>query len=161
MKKFTSNYSPRERIAVDLSRKTEPQFIELAPYAVDSETGEVINNTPYPVLKKLEDKDIQKEIDSFAKDCDIYNIIRRSQQGLDTSYAFKEKSFMDLSNIPENTLDQLKQAQDLSQVVMSDELKNALINNLSDDEILSILKKKVQADTNAELKPEVNNDVAQ
>lgn len=159
--KFKSNFSPRERVAVDLSNHFAENYIELAPYAVDDETGEIINDSPYPKIVRVDDIDIQKQIDSYAQDCDIYNIIRRSQQGLDVSYAFKEKSYADLSNIPENNLDQLKQAQDVSKVVMTDELKDALLKNLSDDEILSILKKKVQADTTpAEPKSEVTENVA-
>ena len=36
---FKSNFSPRKRLAVDLSRKLIPQFIEIPPYAKDPDTG--------------------------------------------------------------------------------------------------------------------------
>lgn len=155
-----SNLCPRKRESVDLSRKLEPQFIEIPPFAKDPETGEYINESAFPLLKEIDPKDIQKEIDSYASDCDIYNIIRRSQQGLDTTYAFKEKQYADLSDIPQNNLDQLAQAEQISKVALTDEVKSALLSNMTDEEILSILKKKVVADTSAPAStPEVNNNV--
>ena len=158
---FKSNLAPRKRLAVDLSRKFIPQFIEIPPYAKDPDTGKYLNESPYPKLKELDPKDIQKEIDSYAQDCDIYNIIRRSQQGLDTSYAFKEKQYADISDIPQNNLDQLAQAEQISKVALTDEVKSALLSNMTDEEILAILKKKVEADTSAPAAtPEVKDNVA-
>ena len=156
---FKSNLAPRKRLAVDLSRKLIPQFIELPPYAKDPDTGEYLNESPYPKLKELDPKDIQKEIDSYAQDCDIYNIIRRSQQGLDVSYAFKEKQYADISNIPDNKLDQIAQAEQVSKVALSDDVKEALLSNMTNEEILAILKKKVEADT-APAATEVKDNVA-
>ncbi len=156
---FKSNLAPRKRLAVDLSRKLIPQFIEISPYAKDPDTGKFLNESPYPMLKELDPKDIQKEIDSYAKDCDIYNIIRRSQQGLDVSYAFKDKQYVDISNIPVNKLDQIAQAESISKVSISDDVKEALLSNMTDEEILAILKKKVEADT-APVATEVKDNVA-
>lgn len=146
---FKSNLAPRKRLAVDLSRKLVPQFIEIPPYAKDPDTGKFLNESPYPKLKEIDPKDIQKEIDSYAQDCDIYNIIRRSQQGLDVSYAFKDKQYADISNIPDNKLDQIAQAEAVSKVPLTDDVKEALLSNMTDEEILAILKKKVEADTSA------------
>lgn len=157
---FKSNLAPRKRLAVDLSRKLMPQFIEIPPYAKDPDTGKYLNESPYPILKELDPKDIQKEIDSYSQDCDIYNIIRRSQQGLDTSYAFKEKQYADISNIPENKLDQIAQAEQVSKVSISDDVKEALLSNMTNEEILAILKKKVEADTASVATPEVKDNVA-
>lgn len=157
---FKSNLAPRKRVAVDLSRKLIPQFIEIPPYAKDPDTGKFLNESPYPKLKELDPKDIQKEIDSYAQDCDIYNIIRRSQQGLDVSYAFKEKQYADLSNIPDNKLDLIAQAEQISKVSLSDDVKEALLSNMTDEEILAILKKKVEADTSAPAATEVKDNVA-
>lgn len=156
---FKSNLAPRKRLAVDLSRRLIPQFIEIPPYAKDPDTGVYLNESPYAKLKELDPKDIQKEIDSYAQDCDIYNIIRRSQQGLDVSYAFKEKQYADISNIPDNKLDQIAQAEEVSKVSLSDDVKEALLSNMTNDEILAILKKKVEADT-APAATEVKDNVA-
>ncbi len=157
---FKSNLAPRKRLAVDLSRKLIPQFIEIPPYAKDPDTGVYLNESPYPKLKELDPKDIQKEIDSYAQDCDIYNIIRRSQQGLDVSYAFKDKQYADISNIPQNNLDQIAQAEAVSKVGLSDDVKEALLSNMTDEEILAILKKKVEADTAPAATTEVKDNVA-
>lgn len=158
---FKSNLAPRKRLAVDLSRKLISQFIEILPYAKDPDTGKYLNESPYPKLKELDPKDIQKEIDSYAQDCDIYNIIRRSQQGLDVSYAFKDKQYVDISNIPDNKLDQIAQAEQVSKVAISDDVKEALLSNMTNEEILAILKKKVEADTSSSaVTPEVKDNVA-
>lgn len=157
---FKSNLAPRKRLAVDLSCNLIAQFIEIPPYAKDPDSGKYLNESPYPILKELDPKDIQKEIDSYAQDCDIYNIIRRSQQGLDVSYAFKEKQYSDVSNIPDNKLDQIAQAEQVSKVVISDDVKEALLSNMTNEEILAILKKKVEADTASVVTPEVKDNVA-
>ena len=44
---FKSNLAPRKRVAVDLSRKLIPQFIELPPYAKDPDTGKYLNESHY------------------------------------------------------------------------------------------------------------------
>lgn len=150
--KFQSNYASRERKAVDLSNSLIKQYVEIAPYTKDSETGDYLNETPYPVLKEIEPKDIQKEIDSFADECDIYNIIRRSRQGLDVSAHFKDKVYGDISNIPQNELEQLAQAKAVSAVNIPDDVKTALLNNVSDEELLALLKKRVETPSTPESK---------
>ena len=64
---FKSNLAPRKRLAVDLSRKLVRQFIEIPPYAKDSDTGKYLNESPYRILKELDPKDIQKEIKKSIK----------------------------------------------------------------------------------------------
>ena len=65
----------------------------------------------------------------------------------------------DISNIPDNKLDQIAQAEQVSKVAISDDVKEALLSNMTNEEILAILKKKVEADT-APAATEVKENVA-
>lgn len=51
------------------------QFKEIPPFTQDPVTGEILNDTPFPKLVKVESMNIQEYIDSFD-DKDIYSMIK-------------------------------------------------------------------------------------
>ena len=51
------------------------QFKEIPPFTQDPTTGEILNDTPYSKLVKVEPMNIQEYIDSFD-DKDIYSMIK-------------------------------------------------------------------------------------
>lgn len=51
------------------------QFKEIPPFTQDPTTGEILNDTPFPKLVKVESMNIQEYIDSFD-DKDIYSMIK-------------------------------------------------------------------------------------
>ena len=51
------------------------QFKEIPPFTQDPVTGEILNDTSYPKLVKVEPMNIQEYIDSFD-DKDIYSMIK-------------------------------------------------------------------------------------
>lgn len=51
------------------------QFKEIPPFTQDPTTGEILNDTPYSKLVKVESMNIQEYIDSFD-DKDIYSMIK-------------------------------------------------------------------------------------
>ena len=51
------------------------QFKEIPPFTQDPVTGEILNDTPFPKLVKVESMNIQEYIDSFD-DRDIYSMIK-------------------------------------------------------------------------------------
>lgn len=51
------------------------QFKEIPPFTQDPTTGEILNDTPYTKLVKVESMNIQEYIDSFD-DKDIYSMIK-------------------------------------------------------------------------------------
>lgn len=61
--------------AVDYSNPMKEQFEEIPPYTKNNETGEILNDTPYPILRKKEDINIDDYINSFD-DCDIYSLLK-------------------------------------------------------------------------------------
>lgn len=51
------------------------QYTEIPPYAHNPETGEILNDSKYPILIETESMNIQDYIDSFD-DRDIYSMIK-------------------------------------------------------------------------------------
>lgn len=157
------NYVPRARTAQDLSRRTEKTFINVPPYTLNpnalSDEDRFLNKSDTFILIPGEDKDIQEEIQSFASDCDIYNILRRASSGLDVSNSFTGKGiYGDFSAIPTNPLDVEQQQRELRHSLDSvpADVKDAVLSELSPEEVLSLLRSKVADTSINETKPEDN-----
>ena len=61
--------------AVDYSYPMREQFEEIPPFTKNNETGEILNDTPYPILRQKEDINFDDYINSFD-DCDIYSLLK-------------------------------------------------------------------------------------
>lgn len=77
MKKFNEILErPDNKVfAVDYSDPMREQFEEIPPFTKNNETGEILNDTPYPILRKKEDINFDDYINSFD-DCDIYSLLK-------------------------------------------------------------------------------------
>lgn len=77
MKKFKDILErPDNKVfSVDYSNPMKEQFEEIPPFTKNNETGEILNDTPYPILRKKEDINIDDYINSFD-DCDIYSLLK-------------------------------------------------------------------------------------
>ena len=77
MKKFNEilDRPDNKEFAVDYSYPMREQFEEIPPYSKNNETGEILNDTPYPILRKKEDINFDDYINSFD-DCDIYSLLK-------------------------------------------------------------------------------------
>lgn len=77
MKKFSEILDrPDNKVfVVDYSYPMREQFEEIPPYTKNEETGEILNDTPYPILRKKEDINVDDYINSFD-DCDIYSLLK-------------------------------------------------------------------------------------
>lgn len=157
------NYVPRARTAQDLSRRTEKTFVNVPPYTLNpnplGDDDRFLNKSDTFILIPGEDKDIQDEIQSFASDCDIYNILRRASAGLDVTNSFTGHGvYGDFSAIPTNPLDVEQQQRELRQSLDSvpADVKEAVLSELSPEEVLSLLRSKVSEPTITENKTEDN-----
>ena len=84
----------------------DEQYIEIPPLAVDEVTGEVLNKTLVPILKRVEDKNFYEEIQSYKDDCDIYSILAKFEKTGDISLLHQGiKEFGDYYDIPDNIND--------------------------------------------------------
>ncbi len=77
MKKFNEILErPDNKVfAVDYSNPMREQFEEIPPFSKNNETGEILNDTPYPILRKKDDINFDDYINSFD-DCDIYSLLK-------------------------------------------------------------------------------------
>lgn len=77
MKKFNEILDrPDNKVfAVDHSYPMREQFEEIPPFTKNTETGEILNDTPYPILRQKEDINYDDYINSFD-DCDIYSLLK-------------------------------------------------------------------------------------
>lgn len=77
MKKFSDILErPDNKVfAVDYSNPMREQFEEIPPYTRNNETGEILNDTPYPILRQKDDVNFDDYINSFD-DCDIYSLLK-------------------------------------------------------------------------------------
>lgn len=77
MKKFNEILErPDNKVfAVDYSYPMQEQYEEIPPFSKNNETGEILNDTPYPILRKKDDINIDDYINSFD-DCDIYSLLK-------------------------------------------------------------------------------------
>ena len=90
----------------DLSNEIEEVFTELVPFAVDPNTGEIINKSSQPVVISKGKINVHEKIQSFASDVDLYKILERFAYSGDTALVnVKEAGYGDISDIPDNLND--------------------------------------------------------
>lgn len=140
MPKFNTYFeNPPKKVLQDCSDPYVDQYIEIAPFSYDEKTGEVLNKTCRPILKKsIERFNIDAYIQSFKEECDIKSILVKFSETGDYSLINKRVgSFTDLVNIPNNIHDFMSMNENLGKKLkeMSPELQDAIksgsVENLS------------------------------
>ena len=104
--KFRQPYSKIEKPGFDYSNPMQDIYIEIPPYAVDTETGDLLNKTALPIRKKIGQRNVDEIIQSYAFDCDIYKILEKVAISGDSSLLNRKiGSFADYLNLPDNLND--------------------------------------------------------
>lgn len=138
-----------ERVGQDLSRELEDVFEEIPPYAVDVETGEFLNKTSQPVIKKTGQVNVKERIQSYADSVDIYKILEKFALSGDSSLINQRVgSFGDICDIPDNVNDFSKYVDgNIKELKKLDpSIASAIINdNISDSDLDKLVQEKVQA----------------
>lgn len=136
MASFVLPYVGKNPTMLDLSNPYEDVFQEIPPFAIDKDTGKLLNPTKDPVLKKVGVKNVQEDIDSFADDVDIYKILERVALSGNPDYLNKRiGTFADFHNIPDNINDFDFYINSITKNVDSDVIKIALGEALSSDQV--------------------------
>ncbi len=144
-------YKPYERPSNDefIQECDNPmveQFKEIPPFTQDPVTGEILNDTPFSKLVKVESMNIQEYIDSFD-DKDIYSMIKNLiNDPLGVSRAKLTESMVgDTTIYPKN----IHEAESIIQngVKAKDSLDPRIVEAINDDAklksvIMEILKAK-------------------
>ena len=74
---FVTMYTPTQKIGLDYSDPYMDIYDEVPPFAVDEETGEILNKTARPIIKVVGRRNIDEYIQSQADSCDIYKILEK------------------------------------------------------------------------------------
>lgn len=146
MQKFRNvfNYGD-DPISLDLSRQTEPIFLEIEPFSVDSETGEILNKSSKPIIKQIGEQNVYEKIQSYKDDVDIYNILKRFSETGDSSLLNKRVgAFMDIADLPDNIHDFNKMLDDAAEKYknLDDSIKENIFNDDKLNEIISLKVKE-------------------
>lgn len=95
------------KTGVDCSNPWKKQFVEIQPFAVDPDTGEILNSTGTVVLKEIAPINQKEFIQSHFESCDFKTILKRIRAGSGESLPTYDGtgSFLDLSNSPKNRME--------------------------------------------------------
>ena len=100
---FNGNFRPIKNYSLqDLSRQEEDVFYEIPPFAVDKKTGEFLNKTDKPIIKKIGSVNVYDKIQSYLQDCDIYEILARVSKGEESLLTQNIGTFGDFTQVPDN-----------------------------------------------------------
>lgn len=159
---FKGMWTQTKKSGLDYSRKLEKRFVEVPPYAVDLETGKLINKSSEPILVEDEPFDVDEYIQSFKDECDIYTILEKfALTGCTDSTLINKKvmSFGDISELPDNFNDLNKYFEDANAKIKefgSDIAKDIIDDSKKTSDIVDSMAKAAEAAEKA--KSEVKKD---
>ena len=89
---------------IDCSNPRRRQFVEVQPFAVDPDTGEILNPTGQLVLKEIAPINQDEVIQSYFETSDFKTVLNRIRKGSgeEIPTADGTGSFIDLTNMPKN-----------------------------------------------------------
>ena len=132
---FNGNFRPIKNYSFqDLSRQEEDVFYEIPPFAIDKKTGEFLNKSDKPIIKKIGTVNVYDKIQSYLQDCDIYEILARVSKGEESLLTQNIGTFGDFTQVPDNVHSLVSYLEESKKKLDSllPETKNAL---LSDDKL--------------------------
>ena len=160
MRYFNGNFRPLDKyLKQDLSREEEDVYLEISPYAVDKESGEVLNNTSKPVIKKVGTINVYNKIQSYKEDCDIYSILARVSKGEEGLLTQNVGSFGDFVDIPDNVHDLVRYIDNAKKEFqkLNPSSQKSLLSN--DPDIQSIIRSEVASVLNSMKIKQADNQV--
>lgn len=92
------------KTGIDCSNPRRKQFVEVQPFAVDPDTGEILNPTGQLILKEVAPINQDEVIQSYFETSDFKTVLNRIRKGSgeEIPTADGTGSFIDLSNMPKN-----------------------------------------------------------
>lgn len=156
--KFRSCYTPIEKIAQDLSRTHEDVYKYLEPYAVDLESGEILNKSSSPKLVKVGTINIYERIQEYKDSVDLYTIIEKALTSGDMNILNRRTgSFCDIADLPDNIHDFNKVFDDKVKILGN--LPNNVSKAILDDSVpLKDINSLISAEVQKQLLNTTNKD---
>lgn len=92
------------KTGIDCSNPRRKQFVEVQPFAVDPDTGEILNPTGQLVLKEVAPINQDEVIQSYFETSDFKTVLNRIRKGSGEEIPTADGTgfFIDLSNMPKN-----------------------------------------------------------
>jgi hypothetical protein len=154
--RFRGPYDKVSKSSQDLSNIYEDVYEEIPAYSIDVKTGDFLNKSNVPVLKKLGKKNIQEQIDSYKDDCDVYKILERvAAVGDPTLLNRRVGSFGDFVDLPDNINDfngMCNSTFDKTKNISKDLLQAAINEKLSKVDLDKVINNHVKAQIEARTK---------
>ena len=93
--------NPYPMPSLDLSNEFEEVFEEVAPFAIDAETGKLLNPTSQPMIISKGKINVQERIQSYASQADIYSVLEKYAATGDSNLLnARSCSYGDISEYP-------------------------------------------------------------
>ena len=95
------------KTGIDCSNPRRKQFVEVQPFAVDPDTGEILNPTGQLVLKEVAPINQDEVIQSYFETSDFKTVLNRIRKGSGEEIPTYDGigSFIDLTNMPKNIME--------------------------------------------------------
>ena len=96
-----------EKTGVDCSNPMRRQFVEIQPFAVDPDTGEILNSTGEVALKEVAPVNQDEMIQSYFESTDLRTVLTRIRKGSGEDLPINDGtgSFIDLTQMPRNRME--------------------------------------------------------
>lgn len=96
-----------EKTGVDCSNPRRRQFVEIQPFAVDPDTGEILNSTGEVALKEVAPVNQDEMIQSYFESSDLKTVLNRIRKGSGEELPVNDGtgSFIDLTQMPRNRME--------------------------------------------------------
>ena len=129
-----------EKTGVDCSDPRRRQFVEIQPFAVDPDTGEILNSTGEVALKEVAPVNQDEMIQSYFESTDLRTVLTRIRKGSGEELPVNDGtgSFIDLTQMPRNRMEldrYLKEKKNKAVNPPSDETALVAAPTVSDDEL--------------------------
>ena len=96
-----------EKTGIDCSDPRRRQFVEIQPFAVDPDTGEILNSTGEVALKEVAPVNQDEMIQSYFESTDLRTVLTRIRKGSGEELPVYDGtgSFIDLTQMPRNRME--------------------------------------------------------
>ena len=130
---------PQPKTGIDCSNPRRRQFVEVQPFAVDPDTGEILNPNGQLVLKEVAPINQDEVIQSYFETSDFKTILNRIRKGSGEEIPTYDGtgSFIDLTNMPKNIRELDRYLKEKKKAFSPSSADNAAVTapTVSDDEL--------------------------
>lgn len=129
-----------EKTGVDCSNPRRRQFVEIQPFSVDPDSGEILNSTGEVALKEVAPVNQDEMIQSYFESTDLRTVLTRIRKGSGEELPVNDGtgSFIDLTQMPRNRMEldrYLKEKKSKAVNPSSVDTAPAAAPTVSDDEL--------------------------